>query len=265
MLQTRVLSAILGGPILLYLIYKGSGFIFFLTAVLVLLALHEIFAMSLGLGVKAWRISGYVAGLLCCFGAYREPSRYLPFLIILWLIYCLARFVWEFPRTKLHDVSFNFLAVCYVSLLFSHLILLRELNQGVYLTFLAIALTWATDTGAYFVGRAMGRNKLAPLVSPNKTIEGAIGGLIFAVGVSLAVGYMFPNSSLSSGSLTLLGLAAGITGQLGDLVESAIKRIAGVKDSGKLIPGHGGVLDRFDSILFTVPTVYYLFLGLIIS
>ncbi len=265
MLLTRILTALIGGPIVLYLVYKGTGYILFLTLLLTFFALREIFEMSRGLGVKAWKFSGYVAGLIFCIAAYHEQGRFLPMLFILWMIYCLVRFAWQYPQAEIQDLGFNFLAVCYISLLFCHLILLRQLNQGIYLTFLALSLTWATDTGAFFVGKALGRNKLAPLISPNKTVEGAVGGVLVAAATALVLGSIFPNQSLGLGGLVALGVAVGITGQAGDLVESALKRMAGVKDSGKLLPGHGGFLDRFDSILFTVPTVYYLFLGLIIS
>ncbi len=265
MLLTRVISAVVLGPLLLYFVYMGGAFLLFITAVLALLALHELFEMVAGLGLKTWKISGYVGGLILVLGAYLEQGRFLLFLFVLWLIYCLVFFVFSYPQQRIEDLSFNFLAITYVVLLFSHIILLRGLNQGIYLTFLAIGLTWATDTGAYFVGRAMGRHKLAPRVSPNKTVEGAIGGVLVAVAVAFAAGRMLPDKSLTPGIMFVLAVAVGISAQLGDLVESALKRFAGVKDSGWLIPGHGGVLDRFDSILFSIPAVYYLFMVLIIS
>lgn len=265
MLLTRVISAVLLGPLLLYIVYKGGVFLLFVTAVLALLALHELFEMVSGLSLQAWKISGYVGGVILVLGAYFEQGRFLFFLLAFWLIYCLVFFVFSYPQQRIEDLGFNFLAVSYVVLLFSHIILLRGLNQGIYLTFLAIGLTWATDTGAYFVGRALGRHKLAPLVSPNKTVEGAIGGILVAVAAALAAARLLPDKSLSAGIMFVLAIAVGISAQLGDLVESALKRFAGVKDSGWLIPGHGGVLDRFDSILFSIPAVYYIFMVLIIS
>ncbi len=265
MLLTRIISAVVLGPLFLFIVYKGGLFLLFATGVLTLLALRELFGMVAGLGLKSWKISGYVGGLILVLGAYLEQGRFLFFLFALWLIYCLVFFVFRYPQQRIEDLSFNFFAVTYVALLFSHIILLRGLNQGIYLTFLAIGLTWATDTGAYFVGRVLGRHKLAPLVSPNKTVEGAIGGVLAAVAAAFIVGKLLPDQSLTPGLMCVLASAVGISAQLGDLVESALKRFAGVKDSGWLIPGHGGVLDRFDSILFTVPAVYYLFVALIIS
>lgn len=120
---------------------------------------------------------------------------------------------------------------------------------------LLLTATWASDTFAYFVGRAIGKHKLAPLLSPKKTVEGAVGGLLGAV----LIGYLFGtfNPQLNMTAVILLGVLIGIASLMGDLVESAFKRQAKVKDSSQIIPGHGGVLDRFDSLLLTAPLVYY--------
>jgi phosphatidate cytidylyltransferase len=119
-------------------------------------------------------------------------------------------------------------------------------------------VTWATDTGAYLCGVAFGRHKLIPRISPKKTVEGAVGGLLAAglVGWLCAQGI---TPILTSFAAVTIGMFTGLMAQLGDLVESMIKRDVGIKDSAELIPGHGGVLDRFDSMLFTVPVLYYYF------
>jgi phosphatidate cytidylyltransferase len=118
-----------------------------------------------------------------------------------------------------------------------------------------LAGTWAGDTAAYFVGKKLGRNKLAPRLSPGKTVEGALGGLAgSALGASL-VNFFYPAASFSM--IAILGLLVGVFGMLGDLFESSLKRTAGIKDTGVIIPGHGGVLDRFDSMIFTAPAAYY--------
>jgi len=156
--------------------------------------------------------------------------------------------------------------IMYVGWLGSHLILLRQLPEtlavepgtGARLVFMVALLTWATDTAAYLFGVAFGRHKLIPRISPNKTVEGAIGGLIGAavVGWLLTKGIVPFVTPLAG---IILGIVVGVMAQLGDLVESLIKRDAGIKDTAELIPGHGGVLDRFDSMLFTAPVVYYYF------
>ena len=127
-------------------------------------------------------------------------------------------------------------------------------SGGFELTLLMFVAIWLTDTGAYLVGRSLGKRKLAPTISPNKSVEGAVGGLLFAVVASLLLGDLIL-PSLDLLDLLAIGLIAGVVGQLGDLAESHLKRASGVKDSSAIIPGHGGILDRFDSLLLVAPTL----------
>jgi phosphatidate cytidylyltransferase len=144
----------------------------------------------------------------------------------------------------------------YVPLLLGHLILTRELPHGIQWIFLLLVLVMTGDSGAYYVGSSLGRHKLYPLVSPNKSMEGAAGGLAGSLfGAFCARWLFFPE--LSAGDCFLAALIIGPLGQLGDLFESLLKRSFGVKDSGTIIPGHGGMLDRLDSILFASPALYY--------
>ena len=129
------------------------------------------------------------------------------------------------------------------------------MDQGLQWVLL-LAVTFATDTSAFFVGRALGRLPLAPAISPGKTLEGAVGGLAGAV-LAAVIGVELLGLELTMPETLVLGGLAGVAGQLGDLAESRLKRVAGVKDSGWLFPGHGGVLDRIDSIVFNLPVVYY--------
>jgi phosphatidate cytidylyltransferase len=161
----------------------------------------------------------------------------------------------------------------YVGWLLSHFILLRSLSQpllpaplsllqiepGAAWVYLTLAITFLQDTTAYFVGRSLGRHKLAPALSPKKTWEGAAGGMVGAILGSLA-GILLLGLPIGLGPGVLLGVVGGLVGPLGDLAESLIKRQVGLKDAGNLIPGHGGVLDRADSLLFTAPALYYLIL-----
>jgi len=144
----------------------------------------------------------------------------------------------------------------YVPLLLGHLVLTRELLHGVQWVFLLLLLVMSGDTAAYYVGRSLGRRKLYPLVSPNKSVEGAVGGLAGSLlGAFIARLTFFPE--LTVGDSLLTALFIGPLGQMGDLFESLLKRSFGVKDSGTIIPGHGGILDRLDSILFAAPALYY--------
>ncbi len=153
--------------------------------------------------------------------------------------------------------------VLYIALLFGHFILLRQLPQGIAMVFFVLIVTWLSDTGGFVFGLAFGRHPLAPVLSPKKTIEGFFGGILFSlVGAVLCHLWFFSVMSLTQSAV--LGILLAVCATIGDLTESGIKRSAQVKDSGTLIPGHGGVLDRIDSLLLSAPAFYYyaLFVGL---
>jgi phosphatidate cytidylyltransferase len=159
-------------------------------------------------------------------------------------------------QQALGDSAVLLFGVAYVALTLGHLVLTRALPQGEYLIFFVFLVTWAADTGAYYVGVSLGRRPLAPAISPNKTVEGLLGGLGLAVVAALlARAWFLP--ALSLVDCVALGLLLTAAGLLGDLSESVLKRGAGVKDSGSVIPGHGGMLDRLDSLLFAAPAFYY--------
>ncbi len=131
--------------------------------------------------------------------------------------------------------------------------------EGFYLLLLPVLVTWAGDTCAYFAGKKFGRRRLAPRISPGKTVEGGVAGLLGAVATGFALGFLLDDSRnlpVSPAAAALIGLFLGVAGQLGDLVESRLKRKAGVKDSGSILPGHGGILDRFDALFITIPLAY---------
>lgn len=155
-----------------------------------------------------------------------------------------------------HDAALLVLGLAYVPLLLCHLLLLRMGTQGISLIFLLLVIVMSGDTGAYYVGSALGRHKLYPRVSPNKSIEGSIGGLLGSIiGAFVVRATLFPE--LTPLDCVATALLLGSLGQLGDLFESLLKRSFGVKDSGWIIPGHGGILDRLDSILFAAPAAFY--------
>jgi phosphatidate cytidylyltransferase len=172
------------------------------------------------------------------------------------LIFCL------FSLLRINDIkvaagetALFLLGFLYIPLLLSHLVLLREVPLGVQWIFLLLVIVMAGDTAAFYVGSSLGKRKLYPLVSPNKSIEGMFGGLAGSVaGAFLARATFFPQ--LTPADCVATALLVGLLGQLGDLFESLLKRSCGVKDSGTIFPGHGGMLDRLDSVLFAAPTLY---------
>jgi len=157
---------------------------------------------------------------------------------------------------RLKDLAITAFGVLYVGFMLSTVVSTRALPAGEWFVLFIAIITWAADTGAYYAGTLWGKHLLAPSVSPKKTIEGVGGGLALAVGAALlACAWFVPQLSLFDA--LILGLLLTVAGLLGDLWESAIKRRVGVKDSGSILPGHGGMLDRLDSLLFTAPTFYY--------
>lgn len=159
-------------------------------------------------------------------------------------------------KTGLVDTAVVAFGVLYVAWLLGHLILIRSLPEGIYLVFLVFLVTWANDTGAFLIGSPWGRTPLAPRISPKKTWEGVIGGSIASVAAAFACRAWFLES-LTAVDALLIAVVVSVAAPLGDLCESLLKRSAGIKDSGAIIPGHGGILDRVDSLIFTAPAFYY--------
>lgn len=198
-------------------------------------------------------------------GLIINSNLYLGIVLVLYIL-LLSNLFKENRQTDspILDTAVTLLGIIYVGGLFLYLILIYNfssggVNIGKRLIWLPILATWITDTLAYFTGLNFGRHKLAPNISPNKTIEGAVGGLVGSILLVAVAGLWLPLSFLDLKNRIILGTLVGIAAQLGDLVESAFKRDAQIKDSGNLIPGHGGVLDRFDSLLFVLPVTYYYF------
>lgn len=262
MLWQRVLSALAGIPLIILAVWYGGLPLLALTGIIVLLGLREMTEMLERLGLKPSVWLAMAGGLILIGGAYLYKDGYPgPTITIIMFMHLLATVV-LYPRYTLLDGAGTLMGTLYVGLL-SYFYLLRTLPDGwIWLIFM-LAGTWASDTAAYFVGRALGRRRIAPVLSPKKTLEGALGGLLGSVLVGWLFAYIYPFLPLPQ--MLLLGLLVGAAAEVGDLLESAFKRQAGIKDSSKLIPGHGGILDRFDSALFTAPLVYYFVLLFIIS
>ncbi|MCL5736192.1 MAG: phosphatidate cytidylyltransferase [Actinobacteria bacterium] len=254
MLRQRVLVAVIGLPIGLAAIILGGYFILGLAVVLVLLGLHEYYSL-----LRPYRpnlLIGYLAGLGVVAGSFFWETRGLLGGLAALMI---LTFFWSlFGELGAHFVgrmAVTVFGVFWVGVGFAYVLLLRGLGHGMALTILVLACTILSDTFAYFVGRAIGSHRMAPRISPKKSVEGAVGGLVGAVVAALIVKLYSP--WLPARDAIILGLVIGIVGQWGDLFESAIKRDFRVKDSGRILPGHGGILDRFDAILFAGFVAYW--------
>jgi phosphatidate cytidylyltransferase len=262
----RVLTAVVVLPILLYTVWSSSPYPFVaLTALAVVLGLGEFYELASKTDCQPSRTLGYVAGLLVvgCF-VFGRPYLILAIMAAL----AIGSLAWALTRPEqmnrsLSSAGATVLGVIYVALLAGFLAGVRmipdpptigQLASKLITLFLAIVMM--TDTGAYYTGRALGRHKLAPRISPGKTVEGSVGGFVAGVAAGpLCRVVFFPQISLTDS--LLLGASISVLGQIGDLVESMLKRGSGVKDSSHLLPGHGGMLDRLDSILFCAPLIYY--------
>jgi len=256
----RVYSALVFLPLFYLLVRYGPPLGFFILVLAVtLLALTEFYrlhfressaspAIALGLGC---------AGLLLISMQWPGLAPQGLVLVITLAVALVSRlFSGEALKQSLVDAAVLLLGVLYVGLLLGHVLLTRAHPDGEWLIFFLILVTWAGDAGAYYVGSAMGQRKLAPVISPNKTVEGLLGGLGLSVIAALA-GKVWFVPAFRLVDCVALGLLLAVAGVMGDLAESALKRSAGVKDSGRVIPGHGGMLDRLDSMLFTAPAFYY--------
>ncbi len=259
MLRKRVITALLGIPLLITIIWFGEPWFTILVALWGLLAAFEFYRMAATSRVSPLTYFGLIWTLLFIIRPHFDDTALTPLLltsaIILSLIWLLLR------RQK--DGAFIGWAwtmggILYIGWLLSHFVTLRGLDDGRNWVFLALFSTFASDTAAFFVGRALGKHRMAARISPGKTWEGAIAGVFGAMIVSLLFTLSTPlQLPLIYWQALLLGLLVSVFGQLGDLVESLLKRNTGVKESGRLIPGHGGVLDRIDSIVFAGIVVYY--------
>jgi phosphatidate cytidylyltransferase len=261
-MKQRIVTAIIAAAVFLpIVIYGGLPFIF-LTYLMASVGLYELLKMR---NISLFTIPGLLS--LALLWIVLLPKEFQQFIydlnytkvelafivVLLFLTYTVAtknKFTFE-------DVGFSVLGTIYVGLGFYYFMETRDAGR-VYI-FYSLFMIWATDSGAYFIGKALGKRKLWPEISPNKTIEGSIGGVVCAVIVAVLFS-VFSEIDASLFQLLVITIVLSIFGQIGDLVESALKRHFNVKDSGRILPGHGGILDRFDSLLFVWPLISFLHL-----
>jgi phosphatidate cytidylyltransferase len=271
-LAKRVLFALVGAPLTIAIIYFGGWILATALGVIAALGAWELYRMSGAAGNEPLETAGIVIAAsvpLMVHATYLGVFRVTVTVAAMIFLALAAGVIWARGKARkpLVSLALTVTGIIYPALV-TYMYPIRyhdyviDARAGTALLMLPIALTWATDTGAYFSGRMLGRHKLIPSVSPAKTVEGAVGGVIVAV-IAAWLYVMFilrPVAQLSMlpASLTLFAILISVVAQVGDLVESLFKRDAGVKDSSRLLPGHGGILDRFDSLLFVLPAAYVL-------
>lgn len=222
------------------------------------LALFEFYRLCFGDSIRhSWLIGLGLTGFVALIIGTHWPSIIVPVLLVTLLgIVSVPLFTRTSVEQSLKDGALTVFGVLYLGLTLATLSMTRLLPQGEWLIFFLLLVTWASDTGAYYAGTLFGRHLLAPRISPKKTVEGLVGGLVGAIIIAYAAHWWFL-SELSGFDCLVLAVLLTIIGLWGDLAESAMKRSVGMKDSGGILPGHGGMLDRLDSLLFTAPAFYY--------
>ncbi len=268
-MRQRIIAALCGIPVLLAFVWFETpwfSLLILLVAAFAAIGALEFYRLAAISGGQPLTLFGIVWTLLFIAGAYLDASYEVNYIApsllgsaialpLIWLFFVSPRGV-IFVRW-----AWTLAGILYMGWMLGHYVALRELDQGKEWVIFALFSTFACDTAAFLIGRTWGRRPLAPTISPGKTWEGAVGGFIAAIAAALilytlldAVGSSLPTSYVQA---ILLGCFIGLFAQIGDLSESLLKRRAGVKDSGSLIPGHGGILDRIDSLVFTGVVVYY--------
>lgn len=243
-------------PLLVIFVLK-SGFFSFFCLILGITAagLLEFYRMALPQRPCAGFVAAFAGSLLLPALVF----EFLPFSLCLTLLVLFSALFFLFRirdiKQSAGETGLFLLGFLYLPLLMSYLVLLREMDHGVKWIFLLLIIVMSGDTAAFYVGSSLGKRKLYPIVSPNKSVEGMIGGLVGSIlGALLAGATFFPELTIVDA--VAAAFIVGLLGQLGDLFESLLKRSFGVKDSGNIFPGHGGMLDRLDSVLFAAPTLY---------
>lgn len=268
MLKTRVISALVGLILLIAVLYLGSIVLGVVVSIIAAIGLYEFYNSAAKLkNIQPIKPVGYLSIIPLLLLGLEETGWYkLDLGILTGISVCVVIFlsmafiVFGHKRYNIIDACVTAFGIAYVPFLMSFLILIRKMDFGILLIWLIFIGAWGTDTMAYTFGRLFGKRKIVPEISKNKTMAGAIGGILGCVALMFVFGLIsrsFFGLELSTAALVLLGLFCGVISQIGDWSASAVKRYVNVKDYGSIMPGHGGVLDRFDSILFVAPVVYY--------
>lgn len=268
-MKTRIISALILAPVIIVLVTLGGIPLKIGITALGLIGMSE-FYHAFSKDNKGLHTISFIFALF--YGVFMEHvingDNYFNIFVAIFLVVLLIYTVVCHDETNAIEGMTGFFGFFYAFFLLSHIYLIREYTYGQYLIWLVFSSAFGTDTGAYFVGIKFGKHKLIPSLSPKKTIEGAVGGVVTSTILALIYGALIQGFVVFEGvNLMLLcgliGFFGSFLAQIGDLAASAMKRMAGIKDFGKLIPGHGGVLDRFDSVILTAPAVYYFMLFLI--
>jgi len=261
MFRTRLISGIILLAITLSIVILGGDILFVTLLVLSFIGMTELYRV-VKINKEFPGVLGYAAGVIFYLMLYFNLERYQMMFYIIFLMLLMFSYVFHFPKFKIDQIAIAFFALFYVSIMLSYIYQVRMLEDGALIVWMIFIGAWGSDTCAYCVGVLIGKHKIAPKLSPNKSLEGCIAGVVGAALLGMTYAAIIQNrlTGVENAMLVfaVIGAASSVIAQIGDMAASAIKRNHEIKDYGTLIPGHGGVLDRFDSIIFTAPIVYYL-------
>lgn len=261
MFKTRLLSGIVLVIIAFATIFLGGDVLFATLLIISLIGVSELYKV-VKIEKAPLGIVGYIGVVAYYFLIRAQKKEDLMMFAIILLILVMAVYVFAFPKYVSEQVMTAYFGVFYVAIMLSYIYQTRLLKDGLFLVGLVFLCSWGCDTCAYCVGMLIGKHKMSPKLSPKKSVEGAIGGVVGAALLTVIYGMIFKNAMGVTTQHVWIMAAISAVGALismvGDLTASAIKRNYEIKDYGKLIPGHGGILDRFDSVIFTAPMIYFL-------
>ncbi len=261
MFKTRLLSGIVLVALALVLIITGGNLLLVSTLVISYIGMFELYRIF-HIEKSAPGIIGYLAATVYYCNLRFEFIPDLMMFVLGFFMLLMFAYVFTYPKYKTEQIMAAFFGVFYVAVMLSYVYQTRMLAAGAYIVWLIFLCSWGCDTCAYCVGMLIGKHKMSPKLSPKKSIEGAVGGVIGAALLTILYGMIFKSAMNSTQThvFIMAGISAvgALISMVGDLTASAIKRNYEIKDYGKLIPGHGGILDRFDSVIFTAPVIYFL-------
>lgn len=256
----RLISGIILVIIALVTIILGKDVLLVIVVAISVIGFYEL-AKVYGLQWKFPGICGYIATIGYYALIRMDYKEYIIVFFIAYLIVLMGTYVFTFPKFKAEDVMVCFFGMFYVVLMLSYIYQVRMMQDGAYIVWLIFLCSWGCDTCAYLVGVMFGKHKMAPVLSPKKSIEGGIGGVAGAALLGFIYATIFKDKITIDNANIIFPIVCavgGIISQIGDLTASGIKRNHDIKDYSRLIPGHGGILDRFDSVIITAPIIYYL-------
>ncbi len=260
MFLTRLLSGIVLVILTATSLVFGGTYLFLLMLLISIIGMTELYKIY-GIEKSILGFGGYFSAIIYYLSIYFDFGEYSYTILVISLIILMTIYVFTYPKYKVEQVTMGFFAIVYVAVMLSFIYRIRVMNDGVLYVWLVYVCSWGNDTCAYLAGRAFGKHKMSPKLSPKKTVEGAIGGILGSVLLGFIYAMCIKNNLTVDNAILAICVASAGGAALsivGDLAASAIKRSHNVKDYGKLIPGHGGILDRYDSVVFTAPAVYFL-------